>query len=154
MDDEEWDLSISRNLTTCYNVTRAVLPLMIKCRYGRIVNISSVTGPLASNPGESAYSAAKAAMTGMSKGIAIEVAKHNITINNVAPGWIASGSQTKEEAEAGKNTPIGRSGTPEEVAHMVAFLSSEQSSYVTGQLFVVDGGNSIQDYKGPRELYY
>ena len=90
-------------------------------KYGRIVNVSSVTGPLASNPGESAYSAAKSAMTGMSKGIAIEVAKHNITINNVAPGWIATGSQTKEEAEAGKNTPIGKSGTPEEVANMVDF---------------------------------
>ncbi|MBN6185438.1 SDR family oxidoreductase [Aneurinibacillus sp. BA2021] len=152
--DEEWDESISRNLTTCFNVTRALLPQMIRNEYGRIVNVSSVTGPLVSNPGESAYSAAKAAMVGMSKGIAIEVAKHNITINNVAPGWIATGSQTEHEAAAGLNTPIGRNGRPEEVGHMIAFLASRHASYITGQLFVVDGGNTLQDYKGPKEQYY
>ena len=88
LDGEEWDLGISRNLTTCFNVTRKVIPHLIRQGYGRIVNVSSVTGPLVSFPGESAYSAAKAAMVGMSKAIAIETAKHNITINNVAPGWM------------------------------------------------------------------
>ncbi len=154
MSDEEWDFSIGRNLTICYNVTRAVLKHMIENNYGRIVNVSSVTGPIVSSPGTSAYSAAKAGVIGMSRGIAIEVAKNNIMINNVLPGWIASGSQTKEEAIAGQNTPIGRSAKPEEVGHMIAFLCSEQASYITGQNFVVDGGNVLQEYKGPKELYY
>ena len=150
----DWDLSISRNLTTCYNVIYQVLPQMIEHRYGRIVNVSSVTGPVVSNPGSSGYSAAKAAMVGMSRALAIETAKNNITINNVSPGWIATGSQTPEEAEGGKNTPVGRSGTPEEVGHLIAFLASEESSYITGQMFVIDGGNTLQEYKGPKELYY
>lgn len=154
LDAAEWNISISRNLSTCFHVTRAVLPQMIENGYGRIVNVSSVAGPLVSNPGESGYSAAKAAMVGMSRGIAIEVAKHNITVNCVAPGWITTGAQTEHERAAGENTPIGRNGRPEEVGHLITFLSSEQASYITGQLFVVDGGNTIQDYKGPREHYY
>ena len=154
MSDDDWDLTISRNLTTCYNVTHSVLPYMINRNYGRIVNVSSVTGPVVSNPGESAYSAAKAAMIGMSRSIAIEVAKNNIMINNVLPGWIATGSQTESEAAASLNTPIGRGARPEEVGHMIVFLASEQASYITGQSFIVDGGNTIQEYKGPSELYY
>ena len=154
MKDNEWDLTISRNLTTCYNVTHSVLPHMINNNYGRIVNVSSVTGPIVSNPRESAYSAAKAAMIGMSRSIAIEVAKNNIMMNNVLPGWIATGSQTESEAAASLNTPIGRGGKPEEVGHMIVFLASEQASYITGQTFIVDGGNTIQEYKGPSELYY
>lgn len=154
LEDQEWDLSINRNLTTCYNVTRTVIPQMIRQNYGRIVNVSSVTGPVVSNPGESAYSAAKAAMIGMSRSIAIEVAKNNIMINNVLPGWIATASQTESEAAAALNTPIGRGARPEEVGHMIVFLASEQASYITGQSFIVDGGNTIQEYKGPSELYY
>lgn len=150
LDGEEWDLGISRNLTTCFNVTRKVIPHMIRQGYGRIVNVSSVTGPLVSFPGESVYSAAKAAMVGMSKAIAIETAKHNITINNVAPGWIATGSQLEHEKIAALHTPVGRAGSPEEVAHTIAFLASKQASYITGQLFVIDGGNTLQDYKGPQ----
>ncbi|QOX65118.1 SDR family oxidoreductase [Anoxybacterium hadale] len=152
--DDEWDLTISRNLTTCYNVTHSVISHMINSNYGRIVNVSSVTGPVVSNPGESAYSAAKAAMIGMSRSIAIEVAKNNVMINNVLPGWIATGSQTESEAAASLNTPIGRGARPEEVGHMIVFLASEQASYITGQSFIVDGGNTIQEYKGPSALYY
>lgn len=151
---EAWDMTISRNLTTCFNIVHQVLPHMIKRNYGRIVNVSSVTGPLVSNPGSSGYGAAKAAMVGMSRALAIETGRNNITINNVAPGWIATGSQTKEEAEAGKHTPLKRSGTPEEVGHLIAFLASDESSYITGQMFVIDGGNTLQEYKGPKELYY
>jgi 3-oxoacyl-[acyl-carrier protein] reductase len=83
------------------------------------------------------------------RGIALEVARAGITVNSVAPGWIASGSQTLEEAQAGLHTPIGRNGTPEEVAEAVAFLASERASYITGRSVVVDGGNTIQETKGP-----
>jgi 3-oxoacyl-[acyl-carrier protein] reductase len=151
---ESWDDAIDRNLNTCFNVTRAVLPHMIEKKYGRIVNTSSVTGPLVSNPGSAGYGAAKAAIIGMSLSIAIEAAKHNITINNVLPGWIATASQTPEEAVGGLNTPAGRGGLAEEVANMNVFLASEKASYITGQSFVVDGGNTIQEYKGPSDLYY
>ena len=150
----EWDESIDRNLNTCFNITHAVLPYMIKSNYGRIVNVSSVTGPLVSNPGETAYSAAKAAMVGLSRSLAIEVAKSNITVNNVAPGWIGTGSSTKEEHVAAENTPIGRAGSPQEVADLIAFLASDESTYITGQMIVIDGGNTIQEYKGPGDLYY
>ena len=151
---DEWDESIARNLTTCFNVTHAVLPHMIKNSYGRIVNVSSVTGPLVSNPGETAYSAAKAAMVGLSRSLAIEVARYNITANNVAPGWIGTGSSTEEETTAAENTPMGRAGTPQEVADLIAFLASDESTYITGQMIVIDGGNTIQEYKGPSDRYY
>ncbi|WP_319405166.1 SDR family NAD(P)-dependent oxidoreductase [uncultured Desulfosarcina sp.] len=150
----EWHQSIDRNLTTCFNVTHAVLPYMLKSRYGRIVNVSSVTGPLVSNPGEAAYSAAKAAMVGMSRSLAMEVARNGITVNNVAPGWIETGSSTEEEKTAGEHTPMGRSGTPQEVADLIAFLASDEAAYITGQMIVIDGGNTIQDYKGPGKGYY
>jgi 3-oxoacyl-[acyl-carrier protein] reductase len=150
----DWDDAIDRNLNTCFNITQTVLPGMIANIYGRIVNVTSVTGPLVSNPGETAYSAAKAAMVGMSRSLAIEVAKYNITINNVAPGWIGTGSSTKEEKVAAENTPIGRAGTPQEVADLIAFLASDESTYITGQMIVIDGGNTIQEYKGPSHLYY
>jgi 3-oxoacyl-[acyl-carrier protein] reductase len=145
--DNEWDTSIARNLTTCYNVTRLVLPKMISRNYGRIVNVSSVTGPLVSNPGEAAYSASKAAMIGMSRSIALEVARYNITINNVAPGWVATGSQTDEEKSASTYTPFGRAGTPLEMATMIAFLATPGASYITGQMMAVDGGNCLQESK-------
>ena len=150
----DWDEGINRNLNTCFNLTHAVLPTMIKNKYGRIVNLSSVTGPVVSNPGETAYSAAKAAMVGMSRSLAIEVARYNITVNNVAPGWIGTGSSNQEEKVAAENTPMGRAGTPREVADLIAFLASDESTYITGQMIVIDGGNTIQEYKGPSDLYY
>ena len=151
---EAWDESIDRNLTTCFNITHALLPQMIKNNYGRIVNVSSVTGPFVSNPGAAAYGAAKSAMIGMSRSLAIEVARYGITVNNVAPGWIATGSSTEEERIAGENTPMRRCGTPDEVGDLIAFLASDESTYITGQVMVIDGGNTIQEYKGPSELYY
>jgi 3-oxoacyl-[acyl-carrier protein] reductase len=145
--DETWSLTLNRNLTTAFHVTRAVLPGMKARRWGRIVNISSTTGTVAGVANDSAYAAAKAGMLGMTRGLCLEVAGHGITVNAVAPGWIATGSQTEAEARAGRATPVGRSGTPAEIASCVAWLCSESASYITGQLIVIDGGNSIIEDK-------
>lgn len=154
MSYEHWDHGIDRNLNITFNVTRQVIPHMISQGYGRIVNVSSVTGPVVSNPGSSVYGAAKSAITGMSKALAIETAGYGITVNNVLPGWIATDSQTESEKIGAENTPAGRGGTPEEIANLNVFLASDKASYITGQDFIVDGGNTIQEYKGPKKHYY
>jgi 3-oxoacyl-[acyl-carrier protein] reductase len=143
----DWQRQLAMTLNTAFLMTRAVLPIMKRQSYGRIVNVSSVTGPLVSNAGSGAYGAAKGAMDGMMRAVAIEAGASGITINAVAPGWIATSSSLPDELQAAKYTPVGRAGTPDEVAAAVAFLASRDVSYITGQILVVDGGNILQESK-------
>lgn len=147
----DWMMSLNRNLTSAFLVTRSIIPGMQNRGYGRIVNIASTTGTTGSNAGEAAYSAAKAGMVGMTKALALETAKFGVTANCVAPGWIKTASSTDDELRAGSYSPMGRPGHPYEIAAAVAFFASARASYVTGALLVVDGGNYLMENKAPSD---
>ena len=131
-----------------FRLIRSALPYMYAHGYGRIVNVSSVTGTVVSFPGTAGYSAAKAAVDGLTRALAVELGPAGVTVNSVAPGWIETASSEPIELEAGRHTPLGRPGRPEEVGELIAWLASDASSYVTGQSIVIDGGNTIQELKG------
>jgi 3-oxoacyl-[acyl-carrier protein] reductase len=143
MKRDDWDAVLATNLTSAYTLTQAALKPMIRQRNGRIICISSVVGQ-SGNPGQANYAASKAGLIGFVKAVALEVASRNITANVVAPGMIETDmtdaiADKAREAMLGR-IPVGRLGTPEEVAAAVAFLASDEASYITGQVLAVNGG--------------
>jgi 3-oxoacyl-[acyl-carrier protein] reductase len=145
LDADAWRASMARNLDSAYYVSRAGLPAMREAGWGRIVMVASITGPVMAMRAESAYAAAKAGMVGLARSLAVDFAANGITVNAVAPGWIATGSQTDHERAQGLRTPMRRSATAEEVASAIAWLCTPGAAYTTGQCLVVDGGNSIAE---------
>jgi 3-oxoacyl-[acyl-carrier protein] reductase len=146
MKDEEWDQVIAVNLTAAFRLSRAVLRGMMKKRWGRIIQISSVVGATG-NPGQGNYAAAKAGLVGMTKSLAAEVASRNITVNAVAPGFIQTAMTqvlTDQQKEMiSQRIPAGRMGTPEEIAAAVAYLASQEAAYVTGETIHINGGMAM-----------
>ncbi len=144
--DDDWDLVLAVNLTAGFRLARAAMRGMMKRRWGRIVGIASIVG-VTGNPGQANYAASKGGMIAMSKCLAQEVASRNITVNCVAPGFIATpmtdalGDDQKQKLISG--IPSGRLGTPQDVANCVAFLSSEEAAYMTGQTLHINGGMAM-----------
>lgn len=143
MSDSEWDQVLGINLKGAFLCTRAVLKYMLRQRWGRIINISSVVG-LMGNAGQANYAASKAGLLGLTRSVAKEMASRGITVNAIAPGFIDTGMTRalpeKVQQQVLGQIPVGSFGTPEDVAHAVAFLAAHESAYITGQVLQVDGG--------------
>ena len=157
MSDEARDEVFAININGTWNCSRAVLPSMIERAYGKIINISSVTGPLVSGKGMAAYSASKGAISGLTRALALETAEHNINVNAILPGSfdtpmmrniarIRSDDEDQYLHSLGKGIPLGRLGSMEEMGDLAVFLASDRSRYVTGTEIVIDGGNTICEH--------
>lgn len=140
--DEQWDTVIDTNLSAAFRLSRRVLKPMLRARFGRIINVASIVGPRA-NAGQANYAASKAGLIGMTKTIAVEVARRGVTVNAIAPGFVETGltADLPDEAFASE-IPARRAGTAQEIANCVGFLASDAASYVTGTTLTVDGGLS------------
>jgi len=147
MKEDDWNLVLQANLTSAYHTSKAAIRPMMKKRRGRIINITSVVG-LAGQAGQANYASSKAGLIGLTKSLAKEIGSRNITINAIAPGFVPTAltNVLSEEmvSEAVKATPLGRLGAPEDIAYAVAFLASDQASFITGQVLSVDGGLVMQ----------
>ena len=143
MSDDDWDNVINTNLTGTFNLTKIFLKNMIKNKFGRIINLSSISG-LMGNPGQVNYSSSKAALNGFTKSLAKEVGSRNITVNCVAPGFIDTDMTSyigdNERNEILKQIPLNKFGLPEDISKLVMFLMSDEASYITGQTISIDGG--------------
>ena len=146
MSEADWDDVLTTNLKSTFNCSKAAVRQMMRKRYGRIINITSIAGQMG-NPGQTNYSASKAGQIGFTKALAREVAGRKITVNAVAPGYVDTDINVDLPEEAREfiltMTPLGRTGTPEEIAYAVAFLADERASYITGQVLAVDGGMAM-----------
>lgn len=146
MSEEDWDVVLDTNLKGAFNCIKAATRPMMRQRYGRIVNITSVSG-LAGNPGQANYASAKAGLIGLTKTVAKELGSRNITCNAVAPGYVPTDLTASLPPElvqqAVERSPLGRAGTPEDIAAAVAFLVSDEAGFITGQVLAVDGGLAL-----------
>jgi 3-oxoacyl-[acyl-carrier protein] reductase len=145
MSNNDWESTIDANLSSVFYVSRALIPAMVERGWGRVVNISSTTGGVSAARNDIAYAAAKAGVVGLTRALAVDTAANGVTVNAIAPGWIATASQLDSEAIEGTLVPAGRSGDPVEVATMIASLVTPGAGYITGQVLVVDGGNGIAE---------